>query len=116
MTIELLHIDGCPGAEVLLARLRALLDAAGDDTPIRQRLIESDDDARRERFLGSPTLRVDGRDIDPGAHARQDYGIGCRLYPTPDGAANTPPDDWVSAALRRGPSRGLTRERSRTAR
>lgn len=114
MTIELLHTDGCPGAELLLARVRALLDAAGDATPIRQRLIESDDDARRERFLGSPTLRVDGRDIDPDARARRDYGIGCRLYPTPDGPANTPPEDWVSAALRRGATRGLTSERSRT--
>jgi hypothetical protein len=99
MRVELLYTEGCPGAAALLARVRVLLDEADDGTPIQQRLIVSDQDARRERFLGSPTLRVDGRDVDPDAHARDDYAVACRLYPTADGRANIPPDAWVRAAL-----------------
>lgn len=107
MTIELLYIDGCPGAQQLLLRLRELLDPAAADATIELRLIKTDRDAQRERFLGSPTLRIEGHDIDPDAHAREDYGIKCRLYATPTGPANTPPDTWVRAAITRAtaPSR-----------
>jgi hypothetical protein len=99
MRIELLHIDGCPSHEAFLPRLRALLADAGVDAPVELRRVESDDAARCERFLGSPTLRIDGADIDPGAGTRRDYGLKCRLYPNADGLAGTPPDAWVQDAL-----------------
>lgn len=91
MIVELLYVDGCPGAKQLLTRLR------NKHVPVELRLIESQADAERERFLGSPTLRVDGRDIEPGADARRDYGVACRLY----GTANVPPEPMVDAALNR---------------
>ena len=103
--IELLYFDGCPGHEAFLPRLRALLDQAGVRAPVELRRVESDDAARRERFLGSPTLRIDGADIDPGAGDRRDYGLKCRLYPTADGLAGTPPEPWVLDALRARPGR-----------
>jgi len=98
--IELLYVDGCPGHEALLPRLRALLDQAGVRAPVELRRVASEDDARQERFLGSPTLRIDGADIEPGASDRRDYGLTCRLYPTVGGLAATPPDAWVLDALR----------------
>jgi hypothetical protein len=61
--------------------------------------VESQEEARRSRFLGSPTVRVNGRDIDPGAEARTDYGLKCRLYRTPDGIMGTPPDSLIIDAL-----------------
>ena len=70
--IELLYFDGCPGYEAV---------------------------AREERFLGSPTLRVDGVDVEPGARDRRDYGLKCRLYRTADGLLDAPPDEWVRDAL-----------------
>ena len=101
MQIELLYFDGCPSHEAFLPRLRELLERAGVEAPIAQRRIESDATAQAERFLGSPTLRVDGVDVDPGAAARDDYGLKCRLYPTADGLRGTPPDDWVLEAVGR---------------
>lgn len=98
-TIELLYVDACPGAEQLLHRLRELLEGEPGGTTLELRLIESQDDALRERFLGSPTLRIDGRDIEPGADARTDFGLQCRLYPSPSGPLNSPPDDWVRIAV-----------------
>jgi hypothetical protein len=65
------------------------------DAQVLERRVESDDTAQRERFLGSPTLRIDGVDIDPGAAQRQDYGLNCRLYSTPAGLRGAPPDDCV---------------------
>lgn len=100
MKIELLYFDGCPSYEALLPRLRELLAQAGVDAPVQQRRVESDRDARRERFLGSPTLRVDGVDVDPGARERTDYGLKCRLYRSDKGLCGTPSDGTVLDALK----------------
>jgi hypothetical protein len=72
MRVELLYFDGCPSHEAFLPRLRQLLERAGVDVPVEQRRVESDAAAQAERFLGSPTLRVDGVDIDPSAAERDD--------------------------------------------
>ncbi len=101
MKVELLYFDGCPSYEKLLPRLRALLDNAGAGDAFTLRRIESEDAAVAARFLGSPTVRVDGRDVDPGAAERDDFGLKCRLYRTEAGLEHTPPDDWIRAALDR---------------
>ena len=101
MTIEVLYFDGCPSHEALLPRLRELLATVGATCPIDLRRVESTEAAERERFLGSPTVRVDGHDIDPTAADRTDFGLKCRLYPTDDGLRGTPPDALIVDALRR---------------
>ena len=107
MEVELLYFDGCPSHEAFLPRLQELLAQADIDVPVLQRRVESDAAAQSARFLGSPTLRVDGADIDPGAADRTDYGLKCRLYPTKEGLRGAPPDEWVLDALRRA---GAARE------
>ncbi len=102
MWIELLYVDGCPSHEAFLPRLRELLAQAGVDAPVDARRVESDAEAQRERFLGSPTLRVDAVDVDPGASDRTDYGLKCRLYPTGSELRTAPRDDWVLGALQPG--------------
>jgi hypothetical protein len=105
MKAELLYLVGCPSYEAFLPRLGALLAQAGVEVALEQRRVESDAAAQRERFLGSPTLRIDETDVDPGAEQRRDYGLKCRLYMTADGVRGTPPDDWVLQAVRRATSR-----------
>ena len=105
MNVELLYFDGCPSYEKLLPRLRALLDDAGVDDALTLRRVEGEDAAVAERFLGSPTVRVDGRDVDPGAADRNDFGLKCRLYRTDAGLEHTPPDRWIRAALERARQR-----------
>ncbi|MDQ3850415.1 MAG: hypothetical protein M3296_07365 [Actinomycetota bacterium] len=102
MKLEVLYFDGCPGHRALLARLRELMARGGVAAAVEVRPVESVRAARRERFLGSPTLRIDGQDVEPGAHARSDYGLKCRLYPSQEGMRGTIPDELVLAALRRG--------------
>ena len=100
MEIELLYFDGCSSHEAFEPRLREPVAEAGPDVQIRQRRVESDAAAQRERFLGSPTLRIDGVDIDPSAGERREYGLTCRLYPTEQGLRGVPPEEWVLDALR----------------
>lgn len=99
MTVELLYFDGCPGHEALLPHLHELANETGADVEIELRRVETLEAAEAERFLGSPTVRVDGVDVDPGAPGRSDYGLKCRIYRSDGAASPTPPDRWIRSAL-----------------
>jgi hypothetical protein len=99
--VEVLYFDGCPSHEALVPRLRELMAQAGLDIPVQLTHIESVAAAERERFLGSPTLRINGQDVDPTAGERTDFGLKCRLYPSAEGLRGTVPDELVLAALTR---------------
>ena len=102
MRVEVLFFDGCPNHEALIPHLRELLNAAGaEDTAIALVRVEDPETAEAERFLGSPTVRIDGRDVEPGADARTDFGMKCRLFATPEGLNGIPADEWVLHALER---------------
>jgi hypothetical protein len=75
LKVELLYFDGCPSHERLLPRLRELVTAADPGAEVELRRIATIKEAKRERFLGSPTVRVDGQDVDPGAEERSDFGM-----------------------------------------
>jgi hypothetical protein len=97
VTVELLYFDGCPSYERLLPRLSELASAAGAELVLRR--VETLEDAEREQFLGSPTVRVDGRDVDPNAAQRTDFGLKCRLYRWDSRQAGAPPETWIARAL-----------------
>lgn len=101
MTIELLYFDGCPNSERFLPHLRDLLQRSGLREEVLQRRVETAEDAVAERFLGSPTLRIDGEDVEPRAATRTDFGLKCRLYRCDTGLTGVPPDDLVQQALAR---------------
>jgi hypothetical protein len=98
--IEVLYFDGCPNHEALLPRLREILARTGVCAEIDLRRIANDEAAQRERFLGSPTVRVNGHDVEPDAERRTDFGLKCRLYATPTGLSGQPEEELLQAALR----------------
>ncbi len=51
------------------------------------------------RFLGSPTIRVDGEDIESEARQRRDFGYTCRTYLTPEGPSGVPPMQMIVRAI-----------------
>ena len=99
VTIEIFYFDGCPNHEKLLTHLPQLLEHEGITAEIVLRNIPDANRAVKERFLGSPTVRLDGRDVDPGARQRTDYGLKCRLYHTTTGLSGLPPDQWILDAI-----------------
>jgi hypothetical protein len=60
--------------------------------------VETPEDAERLRFVGSPTILIDGR--DPFGGPEENFGMSCRVYQTPDGLAGSPTLDQLRAALR----------------
>lgn len=97
--IELLYFDGCPNYEAFAPHLRRLLDEHGVESEVELRRIGSAVQAEAERFLGSPTLRIDGTDVEPGAEGREGFGLQCRLYLAEGHPSPVPPDEWILAAL-----------------
>jgi hypothetical protein len=95
--IELLYFDGCPNYETVLPRVREIVADTCVCAEVALRRVTDDDAARRERFLRSPTVRVDGRD----AERRTDYGVKCRLYRTAAGLSGRPAEERLRAALAR---------------
>ena len=97
MDIELLYWRGCPSYPEAQQLVEDVLD---DPEELRLREVKTQDEAEELRFPGSPTIRVDGVDIDPaGAEARP--ALNCRIYRLPDGRISPVPSrEMVEAALR----------------
>ena len=91
MRIELLYWDGCPSHPRALSDLReALVDAGMDADSVLIREISTDDEAAAEGFVGSPTIRVDGVDVQPPTE--EPTGLTCRVYRRRDGRISPTPD------------------------
>ncbi len=101
MKIELLYFEGCPGYAALLPRIRELVAEQEGEAELLLRPVETPEAALSNRFLGSPSVRVAGQDIEPGADDRDDFGLKCRLYRSDEGLVRTPPEQWIRAALKR---------------
>ncbi len=99
--IEFFYWRECPSYERALAMLRRAMEEAGVDTgQLRVTEVMTDDDAERYAFPGSPTVRVNGADVqDPGENP---VGLTCRLYRKRDGRPSPLPDiDDLRDALAR---------------
>ena len=100
MVVELLYWDGCPSYPEARELLADVLAANGVRAEIRMHHVGTDAEARALRFPGSPTIRIDGRDIDPGG-ADATPALTCRVYYLPDGRASPIPSrEDLEAALR----------------
>jgi hypothetical protein len=98
MKVEVLYFDGCPTYEKATKTLRAVLAEEGVEAEIQLVAVNTDEEAQRLRFPGSPTVRVDGRDLFP-AREREDWGLGCRVYATPEGLKCFPTAEMLRKAL-----------------
>ncbi len=81
--------------------MRKVLAEEGVEAEMELVAVNTDEEARRLRFPGSPTIRVDGRDLFP-APEREDWRPGCRVYATPEGLKGSPTAEMIRAALSNG--------------
>ncbi|MCS7006939.1 MAG: DUF2703 domain-containing protein [Gaiellaceae bacterium] len=90
MRIELYYWEGCPSHPEARALLEEVLRERGIEAPIEMREVRTREEAAALRFPGSPTIRIDGRDVDPvGAEAPP--ALTCRVYRLPDGRVSPIP-------------------------
>ena len=102
--VEVLWWRECPSWERAIELVREEMASAGlDPDALRVTEIETEEDARREGFVGSPTVRVDGGDIR--STGDEPVGLTCRVYRKRDGRVSPLPDaadvrDAIAAAMR----------------
>lgn len=100
--LQLLYFEGCPHHRPALDLTRAVLQELGVPAEIEEVEVCEHADAERLRFLGSPSIRVNGVDIEPGSAGRDGFGLACRMY----GSSGVPPRELLVDALRQAARRG----------
>ena len=80
MKIDVLYFDGCPNHKPAVALAEQVVAELGLDASIEEIEVKGPEDAEQVRFLGSPTVQVNGRDVEPAARSRSDFGFSCRPY------------------------------------
>ena len=99
MTVEFLYWEGCPSHPEARELLEEVLEARGVDATVDIREVRTQDEARALGFPGSPTIRVDGRDVDP-AGADDPPSLSCRIYHLPNGRVSpVPTREQIEEAL-----------------
>jgi len=99
--IEVLYVQDCPHYQETLAMVERVQGELGIEAELRTTLIVDQAAAERAQFPGSPTVRVDGHDVEPGGEPATEYIVGCRLYRLEYRFASQPEERWVREALRR---------------
>jgi hypothetical protein len=100
VTVELFYWKGCPSYPEAHELLAGVLRANGSATEIRMHEVKTAEEAEELRFPGSPTIRIDGRDVDP-AGADAPAMLACRIYRLPDGRISPIPSrEQLEEALR----------------
>ncbi len=98
MKIELLYFGDCPSWQTVLQEVQGLLTAKGIEDKVDLVRVASRQDAERLKFPGSPTIRIDGEDVDPEVPSFG-FELACRVYEVDERLLEKPPLEWIDAAL-----------------
>jgi hypothetical protein len=80
VNIGVLFIEGCPSVLSIITYIKNVISDEAVDAEISLVLIETQEDARRLHFTGSPTVRINGIDIESNMQNNKDYGLRSRHY------------------------------------
>jgi hypothetical protein len=98
--VEIVAREDCPNRDMALIVVERVVDEIGFPAEIAVVEVADDDDAEEYRVLGSPTVLVDGRDVDPEPLYDQ-FSADDRLYRTHRGPCGWPAPEWIRDALLR---------------
>ncbi len=95
MKINVLYFEGCPNHRPAVELVEAVAAELNTTAEISEVPVEDAAAAERLRFFGSPSIQIDGVDIDPAKKGRSDYAFSCRVY----GPAGLPPRQMLIDAI-----------------
>jgi hypothetical protein len=75
-----LYVAGCPSHAAAVELVRDVLVAEGAAADIHEVLVKDDGMANELRFCGSPTIRINGRDVAGDSQKQERYALSCRIY------------------------------------
>ena len=100
MKVEILYFFGCPNHPPAVGAVREALQQEGMSADLVEVEVNDAATARGIGFLGSPTIRINGQDVERSARTAQAFGLSCRTYTHRGHRAGVPPLEWIRTALR----------------
>ena len=100
MKVEVLYSAGCPNHPPAVNRVREALRAEGVTANVFEVEVKTADSANAVGFLGSPTIRINGQDVELAARLHSGSRLMCRIYTHYGYRAGVPPVEWIRAAIR----------------
>ena len=100
MKVEILYFSGCPNHAPAVNRVREVLEQEGAPADMVEVEVRDASTAETVGFLGSPTIRINGRDVEHAARAARGFGLMCRTYIDGGQRAGVPPRELIRAAVR----------------
>ena len=98
MKVEVLYVSACPSLCAAVGLVKEVLAVEGGVTHIHQLLVRDENMASELKFLGSPAIRIKGRDIAVEARTVNDFAVSCRLCPESN-QIGLPPREIVHRAV-----------------
>jgi len=95
--VQILYFEGCPNHPSTRQRVQEIAARLNIAVELSAREVTSNDNLRDISFRGSPTILIEGKDVDPAERTREDYGFGCRTY----GGDGMPSETLITNALQR---------------
>ncbi len=116
MDIEFLYINGCPGKDRARELLEEVMEEEDIDTEIDTKKIETLEEAKKHNFPGSPTIRINGEDVENGRRDSDYYSVTCRIYEIGDEKKGVPTKDMIRSTLNSSSeSKKLSQEKKESA-
>ena len=97
--IQFFYYEDCPSHDTALERLHSIMDELEISAPVEVTRVETEEQAQTLEFIGSPTIRINGQDIDTVPDDIP-YSLTCRAYRRDDGRISPlPPVSRIREAL-----------------
>jgi hypothetical protein len=100
MKVEILYFAGCPNHAAAVDLVRAVLSEESAAAEMVEVEIKDSCMAQNVGFLGSPSIRIDGQDVERSARSAGSFGLTCRTYVAEGRRAAAPPREWIRDAVR----------------
>jgi hypothetical protein len=99
MKIELLYFEGCPNHVPAIEILREILDSLGRQDQIHEVKVHTQGEAEEVGLVGSPSIRINGSDIEPWARTAKSFGLTCRMYSDGSHHGGVPSRELIRRAI-----------------
>jgi hypothetical protein len=99
MKVEILYFAGCPNHAAAVDLVRTVLREEGAAAEMVEVEIKDSSMAQKVGFLGSPSIRVNGQDVERSARSAGSFGLTCRTYFAEGRRFAAPPCEWIRDAV-----------------
>jgi len=107
MKVQILYFDGCPHYSPTVELVTQTLRAQGIDAGVERVAVTTPEQAQSIEFLGSPTVRINGLDVEPEARVQKSYGFGCRTYIDSNKRIGLPTRQMIQRAIEEAARSGV---------